>query len=316
MRTYLLRRVLQSIPLLVVISLICFTLMHLAPGGPLGHLEGNPNITAEDIERQRRLLGLDQPVPVQYLRWMGGALRGDFGNSMVSSDPVLGMIVARLPATTWLMGSAFLMALVAGLAMGIAAALQRARATDYVATFLAFIGISLPVFWAGLMAQLLFGAMLGWFPISGIPGEGEGGLLGWMRHLVLPVTVLSLLYMASWSRYMRSSLIEALSADFVRTARSKGLPPRRVVLHHALRNALVPVVTVVALQIPTLFTGAIITETIFSWPGMGDLFWDGINKGDYPRLMAILMISSTLIVFFNLIADVLYAVLDPRIRYE
>ena len=316
MRTYLIRRLLQAIPLLLVISAVCFGLMHLAPGGPLSHLEGNPNVRPEDIAIQRKLLGLDQPLPMQYARWLGRMLKGDFGTSFTTGEPVLDMIAGKIPATMWLMGSAFLIALFGGLATGVLAALRRARPTDYAMTFLAFIGISLPVFWAGLMGQLIFGVKLGWLPISGAPAGAEPGLLDWVRHLVLPVVVLSLLYMASWSRYMRGSLIEALSADYVRTAKAKGLPPRRVVLAHATRNALVPVVTVIALQVPTLFTGAIITETVFAWPGMGRFFWDGINKGDYPRLMAILMISSTLIVLFNLLADLLYAALDPRIRYE
>ncbi|MEM7249627.1 MAG: ABC transporter permease [Acidobacteriota bacterium] len=317
MRTYILRRLLQAIPLLLVISGICFALMHLAPGGPLAHLEGNPNIRAEDIEIQRKLLGLDRPLHEQYGRWLGGiVLRGDFGTSYKTGEPVLQMIRSKIPATIWLMGTAFLVALSVGLAVGIIAALRRAGALDYAATFFAFIGISLPVFWAGLMAQLIFGIRLGWLPISGAPDVDSPSVFDWFRHLVMPVLVLSLLYMASWSRYMRASLIESMTADHVRTARAKGLSTARVVLRHGVRNALIPVVTVIALQVPNLFTGAIITETVFSWPGMGRFFWDGINKGDYPRLMAILLISSSLIVVFNLIADFLYAALDPRIRYE
>lgn len=316
MSTYVLRRLILAVPLLLFISLICFGLMNLAPGGPLAHLEGNPNIRPEDIAIKRALLHLDEPWPVRYVHWLGGILRhGDFGRSFATNEPVLSMIAGRLPATLELMLTAFAVSLVLGLSLGILAALRRAGPVDYAATLFAFIGISLPVFWLGLMAQLIFGVHLGWFPVEGPPQPGAG-LGAHVRHLALPVSCLSLLYLASWSRYARSSLLEVLSLDYVRTARAKGLPRRRVVLVHALRNALVPVVTVVALQVPTLFTGAIITETIFAWPGMGLLFYQGVEKADYPRLMAILVISSTLIVLFNLIADILHGLLDPRVSFR
>ena len=318
MRAYVLRRILTAVPLLLVISLICFALMSKAPGGPLARLQENPNVRAEDIEIQKRLLGLDKPWPVRYVIWLGKTVRGDFGVSYVTKQPVAGMIGERLAATLELMLTAFGVALSLGLTLGIVAALRRTSAADYLATLLTFVGISLPVFWLGLMAQVVFGARLGWLPVTGrlSPELAEPTLADFARHLVLPVSVLSLFYIASWSRYMRGSLIEVLSQDYVRTARAKGLGARTVVMKHAVRNALIPVVTIVALQVPGLFTGAIITETVFAWPGMGRFFYDGILKGDYPRLMAILVISSVLIVTFNLIADILYAVLDPRISYS
>jgi peptide/nickel transport system permease protein len=316
-RTYVIRRLLGAIPLLLAISMITFGLMSAAPGGPLARLQENPKVRPEDIEIKRKLLGLDKPMPVRYAIWLKKTVTGDFGESYVTNEPVLGMIAQRLPATLELMLTSFFLSLILGLGIGIWTALRRATLVDYVATFLSFVGISLPVFWFGLMAQVVFGVWLGWLPVTGRFSQGEAGtVVDYLRHLVLPVVVLSLLYTASWSRFMRSSLIEVMSQDYVRTAWAKGLPRRRVVFRHGVRNALIPIVTVMAIQVPGLFTGAIITEAIFAWPGMGRLFYDGIQKGDYPRLMAILMISSTLIVLFNLIADVLYGVLDPRISFK
>jgi peptide/nickel transport system permease protein len=315
--TYLARRLLGAVPLLLAISLICFGLMHAAPGGPLARLAENPRITAEDLARLKHQMGLDRPLPVQYGMWLGRTLTGDLGRSFVTGENVATMILGRLPATLELMLTAFGLALGVGLTFGIVSALRRAKGLDYLTTFLAFIGISLPVFWLGLMFQMAFGVWLGWLPVSGRFTVGaDETWADYLAHLVMPCLVLSLLYMASWSRYMRGSLIEVMSLDYIRTARAKGLAPRDVVMRHGVRNALIPVVTIVALQVPGLFTGAIITETVFSWPGMGRLFYDGISKGDYPRLMAIIVISSVLIVLFNLIADVLYAVLDPRIAYS
>ncbi len=317
MRDYVVKRLLQAGPLILCISVVCFALMHLAPGGPLATLENNPDVRPEDVAIKRKLLGLDEPLPVQYLIWLKRTATGDLGTSFVTGEPVLGMILGRVPATLELMLTAFAIALSLGLAIGIAGALRRAGALDYAVTFFAFIGISIPVFWLGLIAQIVFAVKLGWLPTSGRLTVGAAPSVGdLVLHLILPATVLSLLYLSSWSRYVRSSLIEALGQDYVRTARAKGQRERVVVLRHALRNALIPFVTVVALQVPSLFTGAVITEAVFGWPGMGSLFLDGVEKGDYPRSMGILLISSSLIVLFNLIADVLYGVLDPRIRYQ
>lgn len=316
MKTYVLRRLLGAIPLLLAISAICFGLMHAAPGGPLARMMENPRVRPEDIEAMRKNLGLDKPVPVQYAMWIGRSVRGDFGDSYVTGQPVMAMIRERLPATLELMLTAFTFSLILGIGIGVVTGLRRATRVDYAATLLAFVGISLPVFWLGLMAQVVFGLWLDWLPVTGRMTTGDGSFLDRLHHLVLPVLVLSLLYVSSWSRYMRGTLIEVLSQDYIRTARAKGLSGRAVVFKHAVRNALIPVVTVMCLQIPGLFTGAIITEAIFAWPGMGRLFYDGIQKGDYPRLMAILMISSALIVLFNLVADILYGILDPRISYK
>jgi peptide/nickel transport system permease protein len=309
--TYVLRRLLGAIPLLFGISIACFLLMHYAPGGPLARLMENPRTRPEDIAALRHNLGLDKPVIVQYGIWLRNVLTGNFGSSYVTGEPVLGMIAQRIPATMELMLSAFGLSLVVGLGLGIVAGLRPSSRADYALTLFAFVGISVPVFWLGMMSQVIFGVKLDWLPVT---GRGDGG---WdeVRHLILPMLVLSLLYTSSWSRYMRATLIEVMSQDYVRTARAKGLAAPRVIVRHAVRNALIPVVTIMCLQIPGLFTGAIITEAIFAWPGMGRLFYDGIGKGDYPRVMAILVIASALIVLFNLVADVLYGLLDPRISY-
>ena len=317
MTTYVLRRILGAIPLLLGISVVCFVLMHEAPGGPLARMLENPRVRPEDIVAMRHNLGLDRPVYVQYGIWLGNVITGDFGTSYVTSEPVLGMIAERLPATLELMLTAFGVSLLVGLTLGVLAGLRPSSRLDYAVTLFAFIGISIPVFWLGMMGQVLFGLKLHWLPVTGRLSEGSSGGVGdAVLHLVLPVMVLSLLYTSSWSRYMRATLIEVMSQDYVRTARAKGLSSRVVVLRHAVRNALIPVVTIMCLQIPGLFTGAIITEAIFAWPGMGRLFYDGILKGDYPRVMAILVIASALIVLFNLVADVLYGLLDPRISYK
>lgn len=325
MKIYVLRRLLGAIPLLFVISLICFGLMKASPVSPLSRLMENPRISPEDIEKLVRFYGLDKPWHAQYGLWLKRMLvDGDLGQSFVTREPVGQMILDRLPATLELMLTAFFLSLAFGVSVGILAALRRATLVDYAVTLFAFVGISMPVFWLGLMGQIVFGTqpdwLPGWWPKLPVSGRFtigvEPSVGDFVAHLVLPVAVLSLLYMASWSRYVRGSLIEVLSLDYVRTARAKGLSPTVVVLKHGVRNALIPVVTIIALQVPGLFTGAIITETIFSWPGMGRLFYDGVLKGDYPRLQAILVISSVLIVLFNLIADLLYAVLDPRITYR
>ena len=316
MMTYALRRLLQAIPLLLVISMGVFALSHLAPGGPLARAAENPRVRPEDLALLKHSLGLDKPLWLQYGIWAGRALRGDLGVSWTTGEPVVRMIAQRLPATAELMLTAFLLSLTLGIGVGVVAALRRASALDYAVAAFSFVGISVPVFWLALMAQLLFGVRWKLLPVTGRESLDGGGFGDHLAHLVLPVLVLSFLYMASWSRYMRGTLIEVLSQDYVRTAWAKGLSRTRVVFRHGVRNALIPVVTIVALEIPQLFTGAIITEAIFAWPGMGRLFYDGILKGDYPRDMAILMVASFLIVVFNLIADLMYAVLDPRISYS
>ncbi|MFN7975714.1 MAG: ABC transporter permease [Acidobacteriota bacterium] len=318
MPTYVLRRLLGAIPLLLVISLICYSMMALAPGGPTAMLSQNPSIRPQDIEQIRKNFGLDRPVHVRYVKWLGRiVLHGDLATSYKTGRPVAEMIGERIPATLELMTVAFSISLCAAFVLGILSAVFRYTFFDFLVTLGSYVGISLPSFWFGLLAMLVFAQKLQWLPSAG--RYSLGGEPTWSdmaAHLVLPAMVLGLLEIASWSRYLRSSLLEVLHLDYMRTARAKGLTALRVVLHHGVRNALIPFVTVVTLQIPSLFTGAIITETIFAWPGIGRLYLEAISFRDYTVLMGILMISSTLIVLSNLLADILYAVLDPRISYR
>jgi peptide/nickel transport system permease protein len=316
MARYFVRRVLQIVPLLFGISIVLFAVIQAAPGGPEGALlEAGRFIDPEVIESYRRRLGVDQPVPVQYVRWLGAALRGDLGISFSTTRPVVALIAERLPATIELMGAAFLLAAAAAFALGIFSAVRQYSWTDHLATGASFVGIAMPVFWLALILQLVFAVRLGWLPVAGTATVGATSLGDHLAHLILPAVVLSFRYIAGWSRYLRSSMIGALRTDYIRTARAKGLPERAVVGRHALRNALIPVISIMALDLAGLFSGAVITETVFAWPGIGRLFVQAMFARDYPLLMGILLLGSAMVVVFNLIADLVYGVLDPRVRY-
>ena len=318
MKFFLLKRIIRVVPLVVLISVATFILLHLAPGGPVGVISGNPKVTGADLERIRENFGLEKPLPLQYLYWFRQVfLRFDFGKSYVTGRPVSEMILKRIPATIELMGSAFVLALALGAAVGILSALRRGRAIDHFFSVVSMVGMSVPVFWLGLMAIAIFSLKLGVLPAGGRETIGaEGSFADHMKHLVLPAVVLSLAYLASWSRYIRAGLIEIIGEDFVRTARAKGLGESVVIFKHALRNAVLPVITVIVMQIPTLFTGAVITETVFSWPGMGRMFYEGLERHDYTRVLGLVVISSLLIILFNLIGDLLCMAVDPRISPE
>ena len=304
------------IPLIFGITVVLFAVIQAAPGGPeAALLESDRFIDPAVIEAYRARLGVDQPVPVQYLKWVGGALVGDLGMSFSTTRPVTEMIIERLPATLELMGASFLLATILAFGLGILSAMKQYTWFDHLGTGLSFVGIAMPVFWFALLLQLVFGVWLGWLPVAGTETVGATGLGDHLAHLVLPSLVLSFRYVAGWSRYLRSSLLGVLTADYIRTARAKGLSERRVVGVHALRNAMVPVVSVMALNLAGLFSGAVITETVFAWPGIGRMFVQAMFARDYPLLMGILLLGSVMVVIFNLVADVLYAALDPRIRY-
>lgn len=317
MTAYVLRRVAQMVPLVFGITVLLFAVIQAAPGGPEGALlESGRFIDPDVVEAYRARLGVDRPVHEQYVRWIGAAVRGDLGVSFSTTRPVAEMILERLPATLELMGAAFGLAAILAFAVGTLSAVRQYSWFDHLSTGASFLGIAMPVFWFGLILQLVFGVWLGWLPVSGTGAGGGGGLLNHLAHLVLPATVLSLRYVAGWSRYLRASLLGALRADYVRTARAKGLAEGVVVGVHGLRNALIPVVSIMALNMAGLFGGAIITETIFAWPGIGRMFVQAMFARDYPLLMGILLLGSVMVVVFNLLADVIYAALDPRIRYE
>jgi peptide/nickel transport system permease protein len=314
---YLVRRLLGMIPLLFIITIVSYGVMQLAPGGPMSAYMHSQNMTAAQLKAIAHDLGLDQPAWLQYLHWVSGLAHGDWGYSLTSGEAVTTLILERLGNTLELVGGGLVLSLVLAMPLGVFAATHRYSWFDTLATLLSLIAYSIPVFWAGLMAQLLFSVRLGWLPTAGMYTEGAAwSLSDACRHLIMPVVVLGLALTAGWSRYLRASMLEVLGQDYLRTARAKGLPRQDVVLRHALRNALAPLVTVVALDVPYLFTGALLVEIVFSWPGEGRLFYDSLQHRDYPVLMGVLLVSALLIVFGNLFADLLYGWLNPRIRYD
>jgi peptide/nickel transport system permease protein len=312
---YLIRRVLQTGVLLLVVSLVVFALVTRAPGGPAILLDRN--MGPAEVAQMRALLGLDQPVHVQYVRCLGQVLRGNLGVSYQAGLPVLEIIGQMLPNTLLLSAAALLLSLVVAIPAGVISAARPYSATDHAVTFLALFGISMPTFWFGLMLIVLFSIVLGWLPPGGMQTIGAPPSLGDLaRHLALPAVVLGAANMALVARYTRSSTLAVLREDYVRTARAKGLPERAVLYRHALRNALLTIVTVVGLQLPRLVAGAAITETVFAWPGMGSLAVRAAFERDYPMIMGITLVISAVVAASSLVVDLLYGYLDPRIRYE
>jgi peptide/nickel transport system permease protein len=309
---FAIRRLAQAIPLLVIVSVLVFALIHAAPGGPLSLYLDNPNVRPEDIERLRRAMGLDQPLGVQYLAWLGAFVRGDWGYSYADGRPVLERMLERLPPTLELVGVATLVAVGVSMTVGIAAALR--RGADRAASVVAVAGLSIPVFWLGLVLQLLFSNALGWLPSSGRASFAGGGIADRFAHLVLPVTVLAVAHAAGWSRYLRGSMRLALAQPFANAARARGVTEGRIVLRHALRHALLPFATVVLLDASIMASGAVVTESVFAWPGIGSLFTEALAKRDYTVLMAFLMCASIAVVTLSFLADVAVHALDPRTR--
>jgi peptide/nickel transport system permease protein len=363
MTKFVVRRLIQAVPVLIGISIVIYAIMLSVPGGPTQRFANNPRITQEQRDKFLQAWGLDQPIPVQYCRWMGlcdpnqsglafltksgapnflpaglgggtnGMLHADLGYSIDSGESVATRIGAAALPTLILAGTALVLWLTAAIFLGVVAAVRRYSLFDQAATVFSYVGFALPTFWLGLMLIIVFGASLKVLPVSGMidtrlsPPFGSAqywtyfgthsgaAIIDVLRHLVLPVITLVVVSIAGDSRFVRASMLEALGQDYVRTARAKGLPGRTVVFRHALRNALLPVVTNIGLEIPFLFSGAVVTESIFSWPGMGRLFINSVADFDYTILMGILLIASVLTVLANLLADVLYAVVDPRIKY-
>jgi peptide/nickel transport system permease protein len=312
---YIGRRVLQAIPLLIGVSVIGFGLMHLAPGGPLAVYTLNPTITAQDIERIKIIFGLDQPVHVQYFKWAAGMFTGNWGYTFFGGRPVLGVIIERLPATMLLMGSALSIAILLGMTVGMIGAVRRYSVWDYLATTGALVALSFPTFWFGLMAIFVFAVDLRWLPSGGMYELGEeGNVVDLLRHLILPTLVLALVITATYSRYARSSFLEVLHQDYMRTARAKGLRLRERLFRHAFPNAVKPLIALLGTDLPVLFSGALVTESIFGWPGMGRLFVDALTMKEYPILMGMIMFTAFFVILGNLLADIAIALLDPRVR--
>jgi peptide/nickel transport system permease protein len=316
---YLLRRVLITIPTLIGISLVLFTVLAMAPGDPFEELALNPNIPAEVRLNLRHQFGLDDPIPVRYVRWFTSMLRGDWGYSFVSRVDVDRLILQRLPTTLFVLGTAYGLALLIALPVGVISAVRPYSLFDQIATTLAFVGHSLPTFFTGLLFILLFSLYLDWLPFiysTTIEASGIHWVVEHLRQAAMPIAVLGLFEAASLTRFVRASMLDVIHQDFVTTARAKGLTERRTVLWHVLRNALIPVITIVALQLPGIFTGAVITEQIFRVPGIGSLLIAAIQSTDTPVVMAITFVYAMLVVVFNLVADIIYGFLDPRITYS
>lgn len=319
MKAYLLKRLLILIPTLIAISIVIFTILALAPGDPLGEFATNPAITPEVRENLRKSFGLDRPIYIRYAKWAIAFFTGDMGYSFTSRSPVLDLILQRLPTTLWVVGSAYVFGVVVAFPLGILSALKRYSIIDQIATTFAFFWFSLPTFFTGLLFIIIFSVQLNWFPFiynSTLRVTDWNSFIAQIQQSIMPVCVLGLYQSAILMRFIRASMLEQLSQQYVRTAYAKGLSKLTVILRHVLRNALIPVVTLVALDVPRVFAGALVTEQVFRVPGIGALLIESIYRNDTPVVMAIAFIYAILIVLFNLIADLLYAVLDPRVKYN
>jgi peptide/nickel transport system permease protein len=346
MGRYVVRRLLQAIPMLLLVSIVLFALVNLAPGGPMAGHSRSRNVKPERAEMLRRQFGLDQPVPVQYVIWLVGndwmkvdadgdgiaesrgerlgILRGDFGFSFQTRQPVLDEIKERLPNTIYLMTVTLVIVAIIAIPIGVISAVKQYSFFDISVTTLSFMGQAIPEFWLGLILIMIFYAWLN-NPFTGEPLLPSGGMhsldssfsLGdWAKHLILPVTMGAVGWVAWYSRFLRSGMLDVLHTDYIRTARSKGLAERLVMYRHALKNAVIPLVTIFALDLPYIFAGSLYVELLFSWPGMGRLYYQSAVKRDYPTLMAILIIVAALTLLTNLLADIAYGYLDPRVRYD
>ncbi|HEX6316308.1 MAG TPA: ABC transporter permease [Gemmatimonadaceae bacterium] len=307
------RRIAQSIPLLLLVSLLVFALLHAVPGGPLAIYLENPGVRPEDIERLRRSLGLDQPLPVQYIQWLAGFVRGDWGFSLSDGRPVAERMLERAPATLELAGVSLLVAVIAALPLGIVAAVRRGGWFDRLSSGVALAGVSLPVFWFGLVLQLVVALGLGWLPSSGRSSVFDSGVADRLRHLVLPAIVLAAVHAAGWSRYLRAAMIGILDQRFIQAGAARGVPARALYLRHALRNAAGPLVALIFMDAALLVSGAVVTESVFAWPGLGGLFTEALARRDYPVLMAFLMVTSVAVIVLNLLADLAHRAIDPRV---
>jgi peptide/nickel transport system permease protein len=320
MARYLARRLVQTVPLLLLISIIGFGIIQLT-GDPLAAYTMETALSGEDIARLRAYYGLDQPVYVQYLNWLGNLARGDWGTSYVAHKPVLDLILQRLPNTLMLVAASYMLILSVSIVLGIYTAIRQYSWVDHLVTGLAFVGISIPSFWLGLILLVVFAVGtrnlgLPYFPAGGMYDLSVGPTVPQVLwHLVLPAVTLATVVTANYIRYIRASMLEVLHNDYVRTARAKGLHNGVILRRHAFRNAAIPLVTLIGLDLPRFLSGSLVVEAIFAWPGLGRLFWEHAERTDIPVLMAIMMLTAAMVVFFNLLADVAYAFLDPRIRY-
>lgn len=319
MGRYIGRRLMISIPLLLLITIIAFLLLQIAPGDPLNaYLPPDAPLPPEQREALRRELGLDQPLVIRYFYWLREAVQGNLGVRSVNFEPVSTAIGNRLGPTLLLMTTALAIGIATGLVLGVISALKKYSILDYVLTVLAFLGVSFPVYLAGLIGLYVFALILGWVPAGGMttPGRDGGGTLDVLKHLILPAAIISLNYVAATMRYTRSAMLEVLDQDYIRTARAKGMEENVIITRHALKNALMPIITIIGSYVPNLLGGAVFIESIFSWPGMGRLFVEGVTARDYPLVMGLILILAVIILIVNLLTDIAYAAVDPRVRYD
>lgn len=313
MLTYALRKGLLTVPILLGVCLLAFLIVHMTPGNPAQIMAG-PQASKEDIRNLEKKLGLDQPLHVQFWRFLSNAVTGDLGRSIRTGRPIVNELKNRLPFTLQLAGGALFVSVLVGIPTGVVSAVRQNSWFDATSMTVALFGLSMPSFWRGLMLMLLFAFYLGWFPAGG--ASMELFTLDWLRYLVLPAVSLGIASAATIARLTRSSMLEVIREDYIRTARSKGLAERVVTFKHALKNALIPVVTVVGLQLGFLLGGAVVTESVFAYPGVGTLVVQGITSRDYPMVQGIVMVVAFVFVMVNLLVDLLYGFLDPRIRYD
>ena len=321
LKVYILKRLLQSIPLILFAMAINFVIIHGAPGDPITYLYGaSADVSPEQMNKLREELGLNRPLSVQFLFYLRQLAKGDLGFSVINRRPVLDLILERIPATLVLMTAAFIFSVVVGGLWGVMSAVKARTQIDYWVTIASLFGYSMPTFWLGLILIMVFSLHLGWFPTMGMvtlgaQRSGWSGFVDILHHLVLPTITLGTFYLAIYARLIRASMLEILGQEFITTAWSKGLSARTVHYKHALRNALLPVITIAGLQLGFMFTGAVLTETIFAWPGMGGLTYQAILQRDYALLMGLFLMVSVCVILMNLLTDLLYSVVDPRIRY-
>ena len=317
MWTYILRRFIQALFILFIITAVCFLLTHFS-ADPMSQYANRQGMTAADRAAIAHSLGLDQPLPVQYVKWLGLALHGNLGDSFFSRQPVLLLIKQRLPLTLILMGTAEVFIILISLILGTISAIKQYSALDNVITSFSFIGFSMPIFFIAFGLMQIFAVQFKAWHLPYLPTGADiwdpKNILALARHMVLPVSCLVIIQVAGYSRFLRSSLLEVLGLDYIRTARAKGLSERVTLYKHALRNAILPFITIIGLDIPFLLGGALVTESIFAWPGMGRLFWEYAQRGDFPVVNGVLLLTSSAVVFFTIIVDVLYTFVDPRIR--
>ncbi|MCL4825946.1 MAG: ABC transporter permease [Caldilinea sp.] len=312
MAAFIVRRLLTAIPLLLGISMVLFVLIHLPPGGPADIYAGSPTASAADLARMNENLGLNDPLPIQYVKWLRGMVTGDWGVSYKDGRPVTTAILERLPATIQLMLTSLLIAVALAIPIGVFTATRAQRGARYVVNVFTMLGISVPTFWTGLMVIMIFAGRLGWIPAGGRGRPDD--LLSQLHHLIAPALVLALVSMAGFARYIHSSMVEVMQEDYVRTATAKGLARRTVVFRHAFRNASIPLITLIGLELPRLISGALVTEVVFSWPGLGRLITESILARNYPVLMGAFMLIALMTILGSLLADVGYGLVNPQIR--